>query len=105
SLGFSFVVVSFSFCFLSFLFRFCLLSGRKLPAFAMMTFGTHLFRHFPKNFHDTANRNAREPMASERYVPGHGRCEYQRARVTIAMAPVKNRTRPTAAATPIKGTP
>src|SRR5438552_14144910 len=53
----------------------------------------------------TASRNTSEATARKRYVAGHGRCEYQRARVTTTIAPRKNRTRPVAAATPTRGTP
>src|SRR5207248_3525560 len=62
-------------------------------------------RQLPRVFHKTTSRNASDPTASSRYVDGQGRCEYQRARITTAIAPTKNRTKPTAAATPIGGKP
>src|SRR5207244_1375298 len=107
------------------LFRFCYRAG-ILRGLIMLTFGDCAFRHFPKIFrgslrappltrngglgsrhslNHTASRNTSEATARKRYVAGHGRCEYQRARVTTTIAPTKNRTRPVAAATPTRGTP
>jgi hypothetical protein len=37
-------------------------------------------------FHNAASRNASDPIARNRYIAGQGRCEYQPARATTAIA-------------------